>query len=80
MNRQGISIPHIEHHLIFPIQARVNDVTVNETPHFLTPEQNGETHAIIVIDPNNLAAVIIPLALNCGAASCLPVFEVAIEE
>ena len=61
------------------MQARVNDVTVNETPCFLTPEPNGEKHAIIMTDPKNLAAVILPLDLNCVVASCLPVFEVAME-
>ena len=62
------------------MQDRVNYVTVNETPLFLTPEPNVETHAIIVTDPDNLAAVILPLALNGGVASCLPVFEVDMEE
>ena len=58
------------------MQARVNDVTFNEMPRFLTPEPNGETHAII----DNLAAVILPLDLNGGLASCLAVFEVAMED
>ena len=80
VTRQGIIIPHLEHHLLCLMQARVNDVTVNETPRFLTPEPNGETHAIIVTDPDNLAAVILPLALNGGVASCLSIFEVAMEE
>ena len=30
--------------------------------------------------PENLAAVILPLALNGGVALCLPVFEMAMEE
>ena len=62
------------------MQGCVNDLTGNETTRFLTPEPNGETHAIIVTDPKNLAAVILPLTLNGGVASCLPVFEVAIED
>ena len=62
------------------MQDCVNDVTVNETPRFLTPETNGETHAIIVTDPDNLAAVILPLDFNGGVASCLSIFEVAMEE
>ena len=62
------------------MQARVNGVTVNEIPLFLTPEPNGDTHEIIVTDPGNLAAVILSLTFNCGVASCLPVFEVATEE
>ena len=66
VTHQGIFLPHLEHHLLFPMQALVNDMTVNETPRFLTPEPNGETHAIIVTDTKNLAAVILPLALNSG--------------
>ena len=62
------------------MQARVNGVTVNEIPLFLTPEPNGDTHEIIVTDPGNLAAVILTLALRGGVASCLLVFEVAMEE
>ena len=80
VTHQGIIIPHLEHHLICPMQARVNDVNVNETPRFLTPEPNGETHAIIVTDLDNLSEAILPLTLKVGVASCLPVFEVATEE
>ena len=75
---QGISISHLEYHLFCPMKAHVNYVTVNETPLFLTPEPNVETHAIIVTDPDNLDAVILTLALNGGVASCLPVFEEAV--
>jgi len=28
---QAIYIPHLDHHLLCPMQCRVNDVTVNET-------------------------------------------------
>ena len=80
VTRQGKSIPHLEHHLLCLMQARVNDVTINETPRFLTPEPNGETHEIILNYPENLAAVILPIALNGGVASFLPVFEVDMEE
>ena len=62
------------------MQPCVNDVTINEMSRFLSPELNEETHAIIVTDPDNLAAVILTLALNGGVASCLLVFEVAMEE
>ena len=78
LTHQGISIPYLEHHLISPMQDRVNDVNVNETPRFLTHEPNVETHAIIVNYPDNLTAVILPLTLKVGVASCLPVFEEAV--
>ena len=32
---QAIYIPHLDHHLLCPMQCRVNDVTINETPKFL---------------------------------------------
>ena len=62
------------------MQARVNDVIVNETPRFLSSEPNGETHAIIVTNPDNSDAVILTLDFNGGVVSCLSVFEVAMEE
>ena len=44
VTHQWISIPHLEHHLLYPMQDLVNYVTINETPRFLTHEPNGETH------------------------------------
>jgi hypothetical protein len=34
---QAIHIPHLDHHLLCPMQCRVNDVLVDETPKFLAP-------------------------------------------
>ncbi len=34
---QAIHIPHLDHHLLCPVQCRVNDVTVGKTPKFWTP-------------------------------------------
>ncbi len=31
---QAIHIPHLDHHLLCPMQCRVNDVTVDETLNF----------------------------------------------
>ncbi len=31
---QAIHIPHLDHHLIFPMQCQVNDVVVDNTPKF----------------------------------------------
>ncbi len=33
---QAIHIPHLDHHLLCPMQCRVNDVIINETPSFWT--------------------------------------------
>jgi len=34
---QAIHIPHLDHHLLCPMQCRVNNVIINETPKFLDP-------------------------------------------
>ena len=62
---QAISIPHLEHHLLCPMQARVNDVTISEIPKFLAPNPTNETHFIIVTNPDDPAQrVILPLAIR----------------
>ncbi len=35
---QAIHIPHLDHHLLCPMQCQVNDVIVNDTPKFLTSD------------------------------------------
>ena len=48
--QQAISIPHLEHHFLCNMQARVNDVTINEIPKFLASNLTIDTHSIIVTD------------------------------
>ena len=70
---QAIHIPHLDHHLLCPMQCRVNDVTVNETPKFLAQDLTEHTHALTVQDPDNpVQTVILPLALR-GVTSLLNV-------
>jgi hypothetical protein len=70
---QAIHIPHLDHHLLCPMQCRVNDVTVNETPKFLAQDLTEHTHALTVQDPDNpIQTVILPLALR-GVTSLLNV-------
>ena len=52
---QVISIPHLEHHLLLPMQARLNDVTINEIPKFIASNPTKETHSIIITDPDDPA-------------------------
>ena len=52
---QAIHILHLDHHLLFPMQCQVNDVTINETPKFLDIDPTDQSHAIAVKDPDNLA-------------------------
>ena len=48
---QAIHIPHLDHHLLCPMQCRVNDVIVNDLPKFLASDPTGQTHALTIKDP-----------------------------
>jgi hypothetical protein len=50
---QAIHMPELDHHLLYPMQCPVNDVTVNNVPKFLTPFPTENTHALIVQNPGN---------------------------
>jgi hypothetical protein len=68
---QAIHVPHLDHHLLCPMQCRVNDVIVEETPKFLMSDPTDHTHALIIIDPHQpTQTVILPLALQ-GVTSFL---------
>jgi hypothetical protein len=70
---QAIHIPHLDHHLLCPMQCRVNDVTVDNTPKFLTRDPTDKLHALTLEDPDHPAqTVILPLALR-GVTSLLNV-------
>jgi len=73
---QAIHIPHLDHHLLCPMQCRVNDVTVDETPKFLASQPTDQTHALTLTDPEDpLLPVILPLELR-GVTSLLYVRNV----
>ena len=77
---QAIHIPHLDHHLLCPMQCRVNDVTVDETPKFLAPRLTEQTHALTVPDPDNPAQTIsLPIMIR-GVTSFLNVRNVPSEE
>jgi hypothetical protein len=77
---QAIHIPHLDHHLLCPMQCRVNDVIVNDLPKFLASEPTDQTHALTIKDPDNpLQPVILPLMLR-GVTSLLYVRPVTINE
>ncbi len=61
---QAIHIPHLDHHLLCPMQCQVNDVIVNNMPKFLMSDPTDHTHALTIKDPDHPAQmVILPLAL-----------------
>ena len=62
------------------MQCRVNDVFINETPKFLDLSPTDKTHAIAVIDPDNLAQTLtLRLALR-GVISLLNVRTPSIDD
>jgi hypothetical protein len=62
---QAIHIPHLDHHLLCPMQCHVNDVIVNNLSKFLSTDPTDQTHALTLTDPNNpLQPVILPLTLR----------------
>jgi hypothetical protein len=77
---QAIHIPHLDHHLLCPMQCRVNDVIVDNLPKFLATDPTDQTHALTLTDPNNpLQPVILPLILR-GVTSVLNVRSTTINE
>ncbi len=62
---QAIHIPHLDHHLLCPMQCCVNDVTVNNLPKFLEANPTEQMHALTINDRNNpLQPVILLLTLR----------------
>ena len=43
-----IHADHFDHHLLCPMQCRMNGVEINETPQFLLKKPTESSHAIIV--------------------------------
>ncbi len=77
---QAIHIPHLDHHLLCPMQCRVNDVIIKDLPKFLATDPTDQTHALTLTDPNNpLQQVILPLTLR-GVTSVLNVRSTTIDE
>ena len=78
---QAIEIPHLDHHLLCPMQCRVNDIEINECPKFLAKEPSEGTHAIVVPDPESprTKSITMPLCIR-GVTSYLPVFAPSRED
>ena len=72
---QAIHIPHLDHHLLCPMQCRVNDVTVNDLPKFLATDPTENTHALTLPDPDfPTRTITLPLELR-GVISSLNVWK-----
>ena len=55
MINQAIHVDYLDHNLICPMQCRLNGVTVNDTPKFLTDNPTEESHSMILTDPEDAA-------------------------
>jgi hypothetical protein len=70
---QAIHIPHLDHHLLCPMQCHVNDVTVDKMPKFLAPQSTDQTHALTLTDLDNpLQTISLPFMIR-GVTSFLDV-------
>ena len=77
---QAIHIPHLDHHLLCPMQCRVNDVKVSEIPKCMTDNPTDETHALMIYDDDDPTWVThFPLALR-GVTSLLNVRKPTLTE
>ncbi len=77
---QAIHIPHLNHHLLCPMQCQVNDVVVDDTPKFLAFDPTDHTHALTIRDPDEPAqTVILRLALQ-GVTLLLNVRGITLDE
>jgi hypothetical protein len=65
----AINLPHSPHKLFNPIQMRLNDFVVNETPKFQCANPTNLSHTITVKGDNMNDELIIPLDLR-GVVSC----------
>jgi hypothetical protein len=76
---QAINLPHLPHNLINPMQMRLNDVVVNETPKLQCVNPTNLYHTITVKGDNMNDELIIPLNLR-GVVSCFTTIKPTQEE
>jgi hypothetical protein len=66
---QAINLPHLPHNLLNPMQMRLHDVVVNQTPKFQCANPTNLYHTITVKGENMNDELVIPLDLR-GVVSC----------
>ena len=72
---KAIEIPHLDHHVLCPMQCRMAIIRVNETPKLLCQTPDSASHAVVA--PNTEGSeedLVFPFTLQ-GVTSCLPVFK-----
>ena len=59
---QAIQIPNLDHHLLCPMQYRVNDIIINDIPKFPMKTPTQDSHFIVAQDINNpMTPLVLPL-------------------
>jgi hypothetical protein len=66
---QAINLPHLLHNILNPMQMRLNDVVMNETPKFQCDNPTNISHAITFKGEDLNDELIIPFELR-GVMSC----------
>ena len=75
---QAISVTTMSNNLLCPMQIRMNDVELNDTPKFLTENPMNKTQAISGRDQDGREHTI-PFTL-CGVTSYIPICKPSIEQ
>ena len=77
---QSIQIPNLDHHLLCPMQCRVNDITINDVLKFPTKTPTPDSHSIVAHDINNPSTpLVLPLYIQ-GVTSWLPLSKPSLED
>ena len=77
---QDIQIPNFDHHLLCPMQCRVNDITINDVPKLLMKTPTPDSHSIVAHYINNpLTPLVLSLYIH-GVTSWLPVSKNFLED
>jgi len=77
---QAILIPNLDHHLLCPMQCRVNDITINNVPKFLMNTPTQDSHSIMANNVNNpLTPLVLPVYIH-SVTSWLPVSKLSLED
>ena len=75
---QAISVTTMSNNLLCPMQIRMNDIELNDTPKFLTENPMSKTHAISVMDQDGHEHTI--LFTLRGVTSYIPTRKPSIKE
>ena len=62
---QAIQIPNLDHHLLCPMQCRVNEIIINDAPKLLMKNPTPDIHSIVAHDTNKpLTPLVLPLYIH----------------